>query len=90
MFALVALVLAAPLTFEALAPGIEYGTTPWIAQPAFGDGVLHVVRIDSKKAELVTGFASREGVTGKPSCRLVPGVASGAGMRISTQTQGNS
>lgn len=62
MFALVAMVLAAPLTFEALAPGIEYGTTKWIDQPAFGDGLLHVVRLEPKKVEFTTGFASREGV----------------------------
>ncbi len=56
MFALVALILAAPLQLEELAPGIDYGTT------AFGEGLLHVVRIDPLKAGLKVGLASRDKV----------------------------
>ena len=53
MFALVALVLAAPLQWKQLGPGIDYATTPWTP-----DGLLHVVRIDPTKAELRMGLAS--------------------------------
>lgn len=53
MFALVALVLAAPLEWKQLAPGIEYATTAWT-----DEGLLYLVRIDPKKAELKVGLAS--------------------------------
>lgn len=59
MLPLVALVLAAPLPFKAVAPGIEYAAVAWVEAPSTGDGVLHVVRIDPTKADLRVGLASQ-------------------------------
>ena len=53
LFALVALILAAPLQWKQLAPGIDYATTAWT-----DEGLLHLVRIDPAKAELKVGLAS--------------------------------
>lgn len=78
MFALAALVLAAPLQFQELAVGIEYGTT------SFGGGELHVVRIDPAKAELRVGLASQEQVRNRTAGEWADGlgltVAINAGM----------
>ena len=84
MLSLVVLVLAAPLQLEELAPGVEYGTTPWIEKAAIGDGLLQVVRIDPKKVELRVGLASREGVKNRTAGEWADGlglmVAINAGM----------
>lgn len=61
MFALVALVLAAPLPFQALAPGVEYAAVKWIERPSSGDGMLHVVRIDPAQADLQFGLSLKQG-----------------------------
>ena len=84
MLSLVVLVLAAALQLEELAPGVEYGTTPWIEKASIGDGLLHVVRIDPKKVELRIGLASREGVKNRTAGEWADGlglmVAINAGM----------
>ncbi|MDP1824961.1 MAG: phosphodiester glycosidase family protein [Archangium sp.] len=84
MFALVALVLAAPLQLKELAPGIEYGATRWIEKPSFGDGVLHVVRLDPAKVELRVALASQEKVQKRTAAEWAEGlgltIAINAGM----------
>ena len=84
MWSLAVLLLAAPLQLEELAPGVEYGTTPWIEKAAIGDGLLQVVRIDPKKVELRVGLASREGVKNRTAGEWADGlglmVAINAGM----------
>ncbi|HEY0881987.1 MAG TPA: phosphodiester glycosidase family protein [Archangium sp.] len=67
MFALVALVLAVPLPFKPLAPGIEYATVKWIEKPSSGDGTLHIVRIDPAKADLHFALASKSGGPNRPA-----------------------
>lgn len=92
MFALAALLLAAPLTFQELAPGIEYGTTRWVEKPTFADGLLHVVRIDPAKTELRVGLSSREHVKNRTAGEWAEGlgltVAINAGM-FSTDYRSN-
>ena len=67
MYALLALVLAAPLPFKPLAPGIEYATVKWIEKPSVGDGVLHVVRVDPAKADLRFGLSLKDGGGARPA-----------------------
>jgi hypothetical protein len=62
MLAFLVLAALVPIQFEELQPGVEYGKTRWIQDPTFGDGVVHVVRIDPKKADLQVGLASMDGV----------------------------
>jgi hypothetical protein len=84
MLALLVLAALVPIQFEELQPGVEYGKTRWIQDPKFGDGVVHVVRIDPKKAELKVGLASLDGVQKRTAAQWAEGkgfsVTTNAGM----------
>ena len=84
MLAFLVLAALVPIQFEELQPGVEYGKTRWIQQPEFGDGMVHVVRIDPKKAELSGGFASMDGVQKRTAAEWAEGkgfsVTTNAGM----------
>lgn len=80
MLAFLVLAALVPIQFEELQPGVEYGKTRWIQNPQFGDGVVHVVRIDPKKAELKVGLASMDGVQKRTAAEW----AEGKGFSITT------
>lgn len=80
MLALLVLAALVPIQFEELQPGVEYGKTRWIQAPAFGDGLVHVVRIDPKKAELKVALASMDGVQKRTASEW----AEGKGFSITT------
>jgi len=52
---------AAASPFRAVAPGVEYGTFVIDGKPARGDGLLHVVRVDPRRATLDLACASEAG-----------------------------
>lgn len=54
---LIALALA-PIEWRELQPGLEYGTLSLTESPSYGDGLLHVVRIDSGRSRIVVRAAS--------------------------------
>jgi hypothetical protein len=49
--------------FVLLGPGVEYGELRLAESPSMGDGLLHVVRVDARKAALRMGLAVRDGGT---------------------------
>lgn len=73
MLVLLILSALAPIQFEELQPGVEYGKTRWIQDPKFGDGFVHVVRIDPKKAELNVALASLEGMKSRTAAEWAEG-----------------
>lgn len=84
MLGLLVLAALVPIQFEELQPGVEYGKTRWIQDPQFGDGMVHVVRLDPKKAELQVGLASQDGVPKRTAAEWAEGkgfsVTTNAGM----------
>lgn len=71
---MVAALLGAPdagaslaLTWEPLADGVERTSLVLQAKPEFGDGRLHVVRIDPERAELRFALASERGGGPRPA-----------------------
>jgi hypothetical protein len=50
--------LLAVVAWTALGEGAEYASFPLDEKPAYGDGLLHVVRVDPAKADLRFGLAA--------------------------------
>ena len=53
--------LDAGVRWQSVVPGVEYSTVRVEPSPRFGDGLLHLVRIDSKVAPVIAAAVSEEG-----------------------------